>query len=261
MSFLDTEPALIHRLDSRGAWNRFRVADPRQQASTLRELWRGGVPISIGAAGGPTVVAVLWAVDETHGDLHFSLPPDAPDLAEFGAQPLWAAGYLGDVKLQFDVRHARLERQAGGCMLRAAAPQRFYSLPRRGDLRVKRALAQSPLVQFRHPLAGDVSVTLRALDISMSGCALLTPADTPQLQQMPPLPPGAAIKQVEVQLDDVAIFFTDLSVQHVTFSAASRGGTRIGCAWQQMPASSAATLAQWIGQGRRRRGMVSLAFD
>ena len=261
MSFLDTEPARIQRVDAGTSWARFRVPDPRERMATLRELWRGAEPLSIGAAGGRIVVGVLWALDESHGDLHFSLPPEAPELIELGtAQPLWAAGYLGDVKLQFELRHATLERQTGGCMLRAAAPQRFYRLPRRGDLRVKRAPALSPLVQFRHPLAGDVSVTLRALDISMSGCALLKPTDPTQQQALPPLPPGAALRQVKVQLDENAIFIADLSVQHVSLSAAARGGMRIGCAWQQMPESSVATLAQWIGRGRRRRGMVSLSL-
>ena len=52
MSFLDTVPAAIQRLDGRGPWARFRVTDPRQRVAVLREVVRGDVPLTLGVGAG-----------------------------------------------------------------------------------------------------------------------------------------------------------------------------------------------------------------
>ena len=60
MSFLDTVPAAIQRLEGRGPWARFRVTEPRQRVAMLREVKRGDVPLTLGSADGPTLPALLW---------------------------------------------------------------------------------------------------------------------------------------------------------------------------------------------------------
>ncbi len=256
MSFLDTEPAAIHRLDATGTWARFRVGEPRRLLAMLRELCQQSVPLTLGLAGGANAVAVLWSVDEVQGRLHFSATAAPEVLQQLATTPgLWAAGYLRDVKVQFELNGFTPSFSGPVPTVLAQVPRHLYSMPRRRAVRVRRVDDLSPLVQFRHPLAPEAPLQMRVIDISMTGCALFKPVGGL------PLAPGAALRQVEVQLDEESMFFTDLRVQHVTFNAASRQGMRVGCAWAGLPPSASQTLQAWIGRGRRRRDLVSLAFD
>ncbi len=256
MSFLDTEPAAIHCLDATSTWEQFRVEDPRRLLAVLREVCCGAVPLTLGIAGGRTAVAVLWSVDEAHARLVLSVAPDVAGFRDLSATSApWAAGYLENVKVQFELHSFTVETQGPTCMVHADIPRQLFSLPRRQTVRVRHAELLAPVVLFRHPPASDVLVSMRVLDISMTGCAVWNPISDP------PLWPGTEIRQVEVQLDDMSIFVTDLHVEHVTFSAVSLAGSRVGCAWKGMPQSGCETLQHWISRGRRRRGLVSFTFD
>ena len=261
MSFLDTEPAAIHRLDA-GPWARWRVTDPRQRLATLRELCRSDVPLSVGTPGDPTIRALLWSVDEAAQVMHFSVHPEVAQTqldALVGNACLWAAGYLHEAKVQFDLRGLNL----GGCgrlrVLNAQPPRQMLHLPRRRAVRVRRADAVAPTASFHHPLASDLLHRLRVADISMTGCALWKPPDTL------PLSPGTHIVQVQVDLDTGTRFVADLQVQHLSPGPSTRTGAskgvRVGCAWRSLAAGAADTLQAWIARGRRRRDLVSLGLD
>ena len=258
MSFLDTEPAAIHRLDGRSPWARFRITDPRQREATLRELWRGEVPLTIGVAGGPSFPALVWAFDEQSKQVHLSVAPEVePDrVRDVMLTPgLWAAGYLHEAKVQFDLPGLVPGSVGPPRMLRALAAGQMVHLPRRRALRVRRAEAQAPELRLRHPLAGGADMLLRVADISMTGCALWKPAGTPMLA------PGTELRDVEVVLDADARFTADLQVLHLTPGARGRAPLRVGCDWRGMSAAAAETLQAWIARGRRRRDLVSLSFE
>jgi flagellar brake protein len=258
MSFLDTEPAAIHRLDSHGPWARFRVTDPRQRLATLRELVRSDVPLTVGVAGGPHFPALLWAVDEEQHWLNLSpAPATPPDVlqAVLAQRTLWAAGYLHEAKVQFDLRQLAPVAGATPTMLRAALPTQMVHLPRRRAVRVRRADAQAPLARFRHPLADDLPMQLKVADISMTGCALWKPTAGVMLV------PGTEIREVEVTLDEGVAFSTDMQVLHLTPGPRGRRALRVGCDWRAMSPQAAETLQAWIARGRRRRDLVSLSFD
>jgi len=258
MSFLDTEPVPIQRMDPSGPWSRFRVTDPRQRLATLRELCRGAVPLSVGVAGAPAFPVQLWSLDEAQQLLHFSIATHVPrQVMEgvLGQSGLWAAGYLHEAKVQFDLPALRPGFGGTQRMLHAHAPRQMVHLPRRRALRVRHSGEPQPVAVFGHPLAQDLVQRLVVADISMTGCAL---------QREPgglPLVPGTQITRVEVELDNQSIFFSDLQVQHVTMGARAGGHVRIGCAWRGLNSGAAETLQGWIVQGRRRRDLISLAFD
>ena len=130
----------IDPLDYAGPWARFRVADARKCLAALRELNRGDLPLTLGLAGGPTLAASLWAVDDAQGCLTFKLDPTAAQVLAVAALPqAWAAAYLGDVKLQFALTDLRLSetpglagRAAGTTLtLQTRLPRDLYCLPRR----------------------------------------------------------------------------------------------------------------------------------
>lgn len=262
MSFLDTELAAINRLDPAGPWGHFRVTDPRQRLATLRELWRGESPLSLGQPGGLQVAATLWAVDDVLGRLYFGVNDAGPKADAVMALPqLWAAAYLDDAKVQFSLQRltadgATAQHGAGAPprTLFADAPELMLLLPRRRDVRVRRPVHQAPWLHFAHPLQPETRMTLRALDISTSGCGLWRPAGAL------PVAAGLELRAVEVELDDESIFFTDLRVQHATPTGGARAGTRVGCRWLGLSPQAQDTLQNWICRGRRRRERVSLSL-
>lgn len=257
MSFLDTVPAAIQRLDGRGPWGRFRVTEPRQRAAMLREVKRGDVPLTLGSADGPALPSLLWAVDDAANRLHLRLGPDvdAGLLRAVLAEPqLWAAGYLHEAKLQFDLPGLTLGPANPVRMLQCELPQRMVHLPRRRALRVRRADAHAPQVRFHHPWVPGDELRLSVADISMTGVALWKPAGTPLLA------PGTELIGVQVALEDETFFLADMQVLHITPAGRSRG-LRVGCDWRGMEPSAAEMLQAWITRGRRRRDLVSLSFD
>jgi c-di-GMP-binding flagellar brake protein YcgR len=254
MSFLDTQPAEIHLFLGDDRWEQFRVGDPRQRLAALRDFCRGSVPLTLGAPDRPTLVAALWAVDELHNNLSFSLTPEAAThvYGLISAPQVWAAGYLDDAKVQFECTGLRIERSPAGLTLRVDIPQYVYSMPRRAAVRVRRVDALAPTVQFNHPMADLTPMRMRVLDISMTGCALWRAAG-----EMP-LPPGTVLPRVQVQLDQSQGFLTDMLVQHMTYGSDPRAGMRIGCEWENLQPYAAKILENWISRGRRRRELISL---
>lgn len=258
MSFLDTQPAAIHRLEGSLAGKSFRITDPRQRVATLRELQRGDVPLTLGMPGRPGCAALLWTLDEAAACMHLSLarPPSGEMLSTLSTAPeLWAAGYLHEAKVQFEVARVTFSAPGDKPMLHAALPQRMVHLPRRRAVRVRRDPEHAPSVSFAHPLVRDLALQLRVADISMTGCALW------QTPDVLPLAPGAELRGLQVMLDAEAGFRVDAQVRHVTPGPRGSGLHRIGCDWRGLGPRAADQLQMWIAQGRRRRELVSLVLD
>jgi flagellar brake protein len=265
MPFMDTDPIVIDAIDPGGSWARFRIDDLRKRLALLRELRVGDTPVVVGAPNGPSVGASLWAVDDQAGRVHFSVDPRAPGLEQLiGLSEVWAAAYIGDVKLQFPVHQLALAASpmaaglGGGARIQieAALPLYLYRLPRRNTYRVRQNRHRGPRLRFRHPLAPDAMVVLAAMDVSLEGCALWKPAS--EL----PLPPGTLLQRVEVQLDSENFLFSDLVVQHVTLrNGDTDSGARIGCSWSGMHDAGRETLARWIRDNTRQRALIHLTLD
>jgi c-di-GMP-binding flagellar brake protein YcgR len=167
-------------------------------------MWRADVPMTLGRAGTPALAVSVWAVDEDRARLHLHLLsgniPTATRLAEHGS--LWAAGYLQGAKVQFNVRALAGESRAAPDRLSCAWPQMMFHLPRRRVVRVRRVAQQAPQLHFEHPLAPELRVSHRLLDISTEGCAFLLPPDAL------PLSPGLLLRAAELELDDQHFVFT-----------------------------------------------------
>ncbi len=258
MSFLDTVPAAITRLDGRGPWARFRVTEERQRVALLRELLRGDVPLTLGPAGSTACRGVIWALDDAAGWLQLRAEPGADLSPLAAAAPLWAAGYLNAAKLQFELLPVRPQPVSPG-LLQVALPVQMVHLPRRRALRVRRPDGHGPMAHFEHPAhprpEGGGALRLAVADISMTGVGLWKP------QVRPLLSPGTELPAVRVALDPGVEITADLRVAQLSPAHRSGGGLRVGCEWRAMTGEAAETLQRWIARGSRRRGMVSLSFD
>ncbi len=265
MPFLDTEPADIDQVDYVGPWERFRVDDTRQCLAALNEACRTDAPVTLGASDGMRVTVTLWAVDEAAGRLTFNVDPSLGAAAAVAAKTqIWAALYLGDVKLQFSLRAlvlsetAQVKRVGAAAVrtLHAQMPIYMYCMPRRRALRLRHGGLHMPMLRFAHPAVPELRLSLPVLDISATGCALQQPTGAPALQA------GTTVEQVEVELDEETFLFTDLSIAHVSASRSARSRQlRVGCRWRNMPGSAQEVLEHWIRSGRRSRDLVSLNFD
>jgi c-di-GMP-binding flagellar brake protein YcgR len=253
MAFADTQPARINHGDTAGDWARFRIRSVSKQLAALRDLCRNDTPLVIGMPGGATLQVALWSVDDVGGRLHFRIDSGAQALNDLSYEPeLWAAAYVDDDKLQFALTRLKFGVDKGLQVLAADIPRHMYRLPRRQAVRVRRNDLDGPKARLAHPLAPAVVATLKLLDVSSTGCALLSPPGGPLLSL------GMLLKQVEVELDDDTILFCDLVVQHITAHSRRDCSARVGCAWQGMPVAAQERLREWIGRGRRRRNLISL---
>ena len=265
MPFLDTEPADIDQVDYVGPWERFRVDDTRQCLAALNEACRTDAPVTLGTSDGMRVTVTLWSVDEAGGRLTFSVDPTLGAAAAVAAKPqVWAALYLGDVKLQFSLRAlllsetAQVKRVGSSAVrtLQAQMPTYMYCMPRRRALRLRHGGLHVPMLRFAHPAAPELRLNVQVLDISATGCALQQPLGAPTLLA------GTEVQQVEVELDEETFLFTDLSIAHVSASRGAQGRQlRVGCRWRNMPGSAKEVLESWIRSGRRSRDLISLNFD
>ena len=253
MAFVDTQPAPINHGDSAGEWARFRVRSASKLLTTLRELCRNDTPLVLGAPGGATLQVALWSVDDVNQRLHFKIDPESGAMNELSSGgDLWAAAYVDDDKVQFELARAKFGVNQGCQVLSADIPEHLYRLPRRHAMRVRRDDLRGPQARFAHPLTPEVPATLRVLDVSSTGCALLSPVGGPLLNV------GLVLAQVEIELDDDTILFSDLLVHHITAHSRRDRSARVGCTWQGMPPAAQARLLEWIDRGRRRRDLLAL---
>jgi c-di-GMP-binding flagellar brake protein YcgR len=250
--FQDTQPAPLTSSGAPDAWSEFRVAHPREVQALLRQLRDGSVPVNLSAPGGAGLTTTLWAVDAERQRLSFSADEGHPQLQPLiDADEVIAVAYLDSVKLQFDLHGLLLVRSASHCALQVAWPLEMYRFQRRSAYRVRPGGRQAPSARLRHPSIPDMALTLRVLDVSIGGCALLLPHD------VPPLQPGIRIGDVRIELDGDTRFEVMLRLQHVTALQHGDNGVRLGCEWGPLGGESERALQRWIDQTQKRRRLLS----
>jgi c-di-GMP-binding flagellar brake protein YcgR len=251
--FQDTQPAPLPSSGAPDAWSEFRVTHPREVQGLLRQLRDGSVPVNLSAPGGAGLTTMLWALDAERQRLSFSADEGHPQLQPLiDADEVVAVAYLDSVKLQFDLHGLLLVRSANHCALQAAWPQEMYRFQRRGAYRVRPGGREAPSARLRHPSIPDMTLTLRVLDVSIGGCALLLPHD------VPPLQPGIRLGDVQIELDGDTRFAVMLLLQHVTALQPTEQGVRLGCEWGPLGGAAERALQRWIDQTQKRRRMLSL---
>jgi c-di-GMP-binding flagellar brake protein YcgR len=251
--FQDTQPAPLGEDGSLDRWAEFRVTHPRDVLALLRQLRDGSVPVSLTGPGGSGMATALWAMDPTRGRLNFSANESDPQLQRLiDGDEAVAVAYLDSVKLQFDLHGLLLVRSANACALQAEWPAEVYRFQRRGAFRVRPSDKLSPLARLRHPSMPDMALTLRVLDVSIGGCALLLPHD------VPPLQPGVRLGDVHIELDADTRFEVMLTLHHVTALQHNEHGVRLGCEWGTLGGNAERALQRWIDQTQKRRRLLSL---
>ena len=231
----------------------FRSKDQHEVLALLRELRDVAGVVSLASPEGHSLGATLLTVDEPGQRIAFEVEtgdPRLPGLAE--ANEATAVAYLASVKLQFELRDLVLVHGDKATALQASLPRHVYRFQRRTAFRVLTLARGAPTALLRHPSLPDMQLSLRIVDISISGCALLLPDD------VPPLQPGSVINGVRLEFDaDTALQLT-LRIQHVSSSLTTGAGQRLGCEILQRDGSNERLLQRYIDQTQKRRRLLSL---
>jgi c-di-GMP-binding flagellar brake protein YcgR len=252
---LDTRPAELDMSEGPDPWANFRVSNPHERLRLLRELCDGHVPVVLNLTDGTAVPTALWAVDTQTQRLTFSGDTGSVCLDRLvESNEAVAVAYLANIKLQFDVDTLMLVQGARHRALQSTLPAEIYRFQRRNAFRVRSGAQTGAVARFRHPGMPDMRLTLRVLDVSIGGCALWLPAD------VPPLPAGTRLGEVQMDLDAETRFSSPASLQHVTAVGSGErigDGVRIGCEWQALPGASERVLQRWIDRAQQRQRLLA----
>lgn len=254
MGFLNTQPAPLTDDGGGDPFADFRCEHPREVQALLRELRDGAVPVALSAPGGAGLTGTVWTLDAERQRLTLDVEagdPQLPQLVE--ANEVTAVAYLDAIKLQFDLQDLVLVRSTRATALQVRMPRRVYRFQRRSSYRVRTLDRSAPTAQLRHPAMPEMRLSLRIVDISIGGCALLLPDD------VPPLPLGVAVHDVQLKLDSDTVLEVSLRLQHATsISAARTPGLRLGCELLRLDPTSQRALQRYIDQTQKRRRLLSL---
>jgi hypothetical protein len=95
-------------------------------------------------------------------------------------------------------------------------------------------------------------LSLRIIDISIGGCALLLPAD------VPPLPLGVTLQGVVLELDYETRLPVTLRLQHASSILSMAPGLRLGCELVGADTGTERSLQRYIDHTQKRRRLLSL---
>jgi len=231
----------------------FRVTSAAEVHALLRQFVDGDVPLALTAPDGTHYSTTLWADDPQRGVIVFSADPgDLRVHRLVESDEVVAAGYLDEVKVQFDVRNLVLVHGRDASALNAEFPPELFRFQRRGAFRVRPLTHAQPTVRFVHPGAPSVQLTLRVMDISQAGVAVLLPDDVPAL------PEGSVLSGVALELDAQTRLIVRLRVMHVCMPETHSRGTRLGCEVEGLGSDGARALQVYIDQTQRRRRSFAL---
>lgn len=253
MAFMDTQPAPMDDLDGIDPYAAFRIEAPREILSLMRQLMESATPIHLNAPGGASLSTALWTVDSASHRVALQAELNHPQLQPLiESDEVTAVSYLDAVKLQFDLHNLMLVRGTKSCALQASMPRRLYRFQRRQAYRVRTLERSSPVALMRHPSLPDIQLSLRVLDVSIGGCALLLPDD------MPPFAAGLTLNDVRLELDPDTRFSATLHVHHISSIQPSARGLRLGCELQKLDGLAGRALQRYIDQTQKRRRLLSI---
>lgn len=221
----------------------------------LRQLLDRQLRLQLGTPAGHQLSTRLWGMDPERASLSFEVRAHDPQLAAILDSPeVVAVAYLDNVRLEFELEGLVLVQGLEHSTLRSAWPALLYRFQRRQTYRVQPLGSGYPRVSLQHPQWPELALSLRVLDLSVGGLALLLPPEAPAIA------PGQTLPGCRIELDRDIHFEAPLRLQHV--SAASSGedtpasGQRLGCAFGLLPAGAERALQLYIDQTQKRQRLL-----
>ncbi|MBT9494482.1 MAG: flagellar brake protein [Paucibacter sp.] len=215
----------------------FRVQAPIEVLALLRLLQAQATRISLTAPNGASLSCSLQDLDPERASLSFDAGPATEQIqALLSADEITAVAYLDQIRLQFELEDPVLING----LLRCTSPAVIYRFQRRQSFRVQSNL-RTPQVRLLHPVQSELSLSLRILDLSLGGLALLLPAE------VAPFPPGCALESAQVMLGREVRFRTGLRLQN-SRPVGDKGNLQLGWTFTQLNAEATLYLQRYIDQ-------------
>lgn len=246
---MNTQPMPLAQIAAApGGIGAYRLASALEISALLRRIQDGGIEVNLNAPQGAVCTTTLWAADAARDLLSFAADPDDPALHKLleGDEAV-AVAYLDSVRIQFDVDRLVLVHGERSCALSCAFPREVIRFQRRQGYRVRPTLRDAPTATLRLPGDAGIEHTLRVLDLSIGGCALLLPED------QPPPPAGVLLPAVSIELDPQTRFVATLRLQHVSSIQADSRALRLGCELTGAGPEALRCLQRYIDQTQKRR--------
>lgn len=251
---METAPMPLDALAAAsGGLDDFRLTSRHDVLGLLKRLLDAAALLHLNTPGGAVYTTTLWTIDPHGGALGLSADSHHPALQRvLESDEITVVGYLDNIKVQFDLPGLVLVHGARSSALRAPLPRCAYRFQRRNSFRVKTLARSAPTATLPHPMIPEMQLTLRVLDVSVGGCALLLPDD------VPPIEPGVRVNGVEVAFDTDTHVRTALLIHHVSSVAAESGARRLGCEFAGLTGEAVRSLQLFIDQIEKRRRLLSL---
>ena len=251
---MQTMPAALNEMAGAGDnLNDFRLSSRAEITVLLKQLRDANVTLNLNAPDGRMTNVTLCAITATHDALTFSTDASISQLqALTECDEAVVVGYLDRIKLQFDVSDLVMVHDGDGRALNCAFPAEVFRFQRRSGYRVRPMVRSSPTARLRHPAIPEMQLSLRILDVSISGCAIFLP------ENVPPVTPGVVINNVQIDLDADTRILTSLRIQHVSSIGADSKGVRLGCEFVDPARDGLRALQLYIDQTQKRRRLMAL---
>lgn len=133
------------------------------------------VPMTVyWSSEGQFAVTQILKVDAVHSEVHFDLPNQPEQQMQLlGAAELVCVAFIEAVKLQFTIDSPRRSSEGGYPTFVSALPERVLRLQRREYYRVRTPESLSACCLVPYPGDRDQYESLRVLDLSVGGLAML----------------------------------------------------------------------------------------
>ncbi len=250
---METRPAPLDGMAGDDGFDEFRVSSPREIQTLLKQLLDGAILLNLNASDGRVYTTAIWTLDSSRGTIGFNADPRDPALqALLECGEGTAVGYLDAVKLQFDLHDLVLVHGNRASVLSCPAPREMYRFQRRGAFRVRPLIRASPTARLFHPDMPDIELALRVIDVSIGGCALFLPDETPSMSA------GVLVHDVRFELDADTRFETAMRLQHVTSIDAEARGVRLGFEFKRIGGDATRTLQRFIDLTQKRGKLMAL---
>lgn len=247
----DTKPAQLTNPGSGGTDDEFSVTKPLEVLSYLQRLIDTRALVNLSSPDGSILTTMLWWLDPASRVMGFSVDEKQVGLEQLvGAGESIAVTYLENEKLQFPLLGMRLLREPQGLALQCDLPAFIIRLQRRRAFRVRVPAFSAPTLRFRMPGDPDHVIVGRVVDISISGCGVLVPADTPEFA------PGTQLSSCRVDLEAEERFITGFEIRRslpIESKDGQRLGTLLGCRWTRLDGTTERTLQVYINRQQKRQ--------
>lgn len=248
---IDGADGELPELESR---NRFRINDPAEIGSILRDVVRAGTLVAASFSdGADSYLTVLLDVDPTTEVLVIDAPSTLPQRNRLLASPRVALSFeFHKVYHECVGARPRVATHEGAEVIAVHMPQSLLRYQRRDFFRIEVPYSQPLHARFHEEVGpGNTPLELRVHDVSAGGLALRVKPG----QRC--IPVGALCHDTSLELPDIGTIFADLEVRNHLPLILKNGQheTKIGCVFRALPPACEIRLQRYINtlQARAQR--------